>query len=68
MSQHALGAKIDERRRSSSLTAANGVFIVNYYRAAATEVGHASIGHGALYKTRSRTGTIGPQRYDSGPV
>jgi predicted DNA-binding ribbon-helix-helix protein len=68
MSQHELCAKIDARRRSSSLTAAIRVFIVNYFRAAATEVGHASIGHGALYKTRSRTGKPGPQRHESDPV
>ena len=73
MSQHELCAMIDERRRASSLTAAIRVFIVNYFRAAATEAGHASIGHGALYKTRSRTGgrargTSGPGRYDFDPV
>jgi predicted DNA-binding ribbon-helix-helix protein len=83
MSQHELCAKIDERRLASSLTAAIRVFIVNYFRAAATEEGHASIGHGALYKTRARSGaprsgatragnrergTPGPGRYDSEPV
>ncbi len=73
MSQHELCAMIDERRRTSSLTAAIRVFIVNYFRAAATEAGHASIGHGALYKARSRTGgprggAPGPQRYESDPV
>ena len=68
MSQHELCAMIDERRRASSLTAAIRVFIVNYFRAAATEEGHASTGHGALYKTRARAGAPGPQRYDSGPA
>ncbi len=73
MSQHELCAMIDERRRTSSLTAAIRVFIVNYFRAAATEEGHASIGHGALYKTRVRAGgrergTSGPGRYESDPV
>jgi predicted DNA-binding ribbon-helix-helix protein len=73
MSQHELCAMIDERRRTSSLTAAIRVFIVNYFRAAATEAGHASIGHGALYKSRARTGgprggALGPQRYESDPV
>jgi predicted DNA-binding ribbon-helix-helix protein len=64
MSQHELCAKIDKRRCASSLTAAIRVFIVNYFRAAATEAGHASIGHGALYKNRARTGgsrTGGPR-------
>jgi predicted DNA-binding ribbon-helix-helix protein len=75
MSQHQLCAMIDERRRASSLTAAIRVFIVNYFRAAATEAGHASIGHGALYKVQARTraggrlrGPSGPGRYDSEPV
>ncbi len=67
-SQHELCAKIDERRCASSLTAAIRVFMVTYFRAAATEVGHASIGHGALYKSRSRTGEPGPQRYESDPA
>ena len=63
MSHHELCAMIDERRRASSRTAAIRVFIVNYFRAAATEAGHAGIGHGALYKTRARarTRTGGPQ-------
>ncbi len=73
MSQHELCAMIDERRRSSSLTAAIRVFIVNYFRAAATEDGHASIGHGALYKGRSRSGSRaraapGTGRYESDPA
>jgi len=78
MSQHELCAMIDERRRASSLTAAIRVFIVNYFRAAATEAGHASIGHGALYKTRARSGaphsrnrehgTTRPGRYDTEPA
>ncbi len=54
MSQHQLCAKIDERRRASSLTAAIRVFIVNYFRAAATEEGHANMGHGRLYGSTGR--------------
>ncbi len=65
MSQHELCAKIDARRRASSLTAATRVFVVNYFRAAATEAGHASIGHGALYKPRTRTAV--PRRATPGP-
>ncbi len=78
MSQHELCAMIDERRRASSLTAATRVFIVNYFRAAATEEGHAGTGHGALYKSRTRAGgprtggprrgTPGPDRYESEPL
>ncbi|MHA1599747.1 MAG: ribbon-helix-helix domain-containing protein [Alphaproteobacteria bacterium] len=51
---HQLCALIDERRQASSLTAAIRVFIVAYFRSAATEEGHASIGHGALYGVRMR--------------
>jgi predicted DNA-binding ribbon-helix-helix protein len=73
MSQHELCAMIDQRRRASSLTAAIRVFIINYFRAAATEEGHAGIGHGALYRTRARAGgrargTPGPRRYNLDPV
>ena len=39
-------------KHASTLTAALRVFVVNYYRAAATEEGHASTGHGALYRGR----------------
>jgi len=41
---------INRRRHASSLTAAIRVFIVAYFRAAATEEGHASVGHGTLYR------------------
>ncbi len=70
MNQHELCERIDERRRASSLTAAIRVFIVTYYRAAATEEGHARIGHGALYKNRTRTGGRArtPGSYESDPV
>ena len=54
MTLHQLCALIDERRQASSLTAAIRVFIVAYFRSAATEEGHASIGHGALYGVRMR--------------
>ena len=40
--------RIDQRRRESSLTAAIRVYLLSYYRAAATEVGHAAAGHGRL--------------------
>ncbi len=48
--------KIDKFRRASSLTAAVRVFIVNYFRSAATEEGHANIGHGPLYKAEAGDG------------
>lgn len=50
-----LVSMVEERRTASSLTAAVRVFIVRYFRAAATEEGHAGAGHGSL-ATRSRRG------------
>ena len=52
MTAHELCGMIDGCRHASSLTAAVRVFIVGYYRAAATEYGHADAGHGALYRAR----------------
>ena len=51
---HELCELIDSRRQASSLTAAIRVFALSYYRAAATEAGHASSGHGLLYAARRR--------------
>ena len=44
--------RIDERRRESTLTAALRVYVLNYFKAAATECGHASAGHGT-FSTKS---------------
>ena len=60
MSLRELCGAIDSRRQASSLTAAIRVFILTYFRAAATEEGHASIGHGRLY------GSIGQERGGGG--
>lgn len=54
MTVHDLCGLIDERRRASSLTAAIRVFIVTYFRVAATEDGHANVGHGTLYRRQKR--------------
>lgn len=43
---HKICTEVDQRRAASSLTAALRVFILSYYRAAATEDGHADAGHG----------------------
>ena len=56
MTEHELCGMVDGCRHASSLTAAVRVFIVTYFRAAATEEGHANIGHGALYRARARRG------------
>ena len=56
MTRHELCATINRRRRASTLTAAVRVFVVGYYQTAATEDGHASVGHGVLLRPRSRLG------------
>ena len=42
---HALVTEIERRRDQSSLTAAIRVFLLDYFRAAATEEGHRRAGH-----------------------
>jgi predicted DNA-binding ribbon-helix-helix protein len=54
MSLHEICTLIDARRQASSLTAAIRVFALTYFRAAATEDGHASSGHGQLYPSQRR--------------
>ena len=54
MTRHQLCTRIDERRRASTLAAAIRVYIIGYYRAAATEDGHADAGHSAMLRPRSR--------------
>ncbi|MET4807634.1 ribbon-helix-helix domain-containing protein [Limibacillus sp. MBR-115] len=55
-SLHLLCEKIDSTRSESSLTAGVRVFILGYFRIAATEAGHAGVGHGGL-KAPARPGT-----------
>ena len=43
---HEICSMVDQRRQGSSLTAALRVFIMLYFRAAATEDGHVEAGHG----------------------
>ncbi len=65
MTEHELCTRIDGLDIASSLTASVRVFIVTYFRGAATEKGHAGVGHGALYKARVRpVGTRGDRRAD----
>ncbi len=54
MTEHELCTRIDGLDIASSLTAPVRVFIVTYFRGAATEKGHAGVGHGALYKAQVR--------------
>lgn len=49
-SLHQVCSSVASCRRSSSLTAAIRVFIMTYFRAAATKEGHANIGLGRLYE------------------
>jgi len=67
MSLHEICALVDERRHASSLTAAIRVFVLTYFRAAATEDGHARTGHGLLYRSRRphRTGDARRTRIDA---
>lgn len=44
-SVHELCTEIDRQRGQSGLTAAVRVYIVNYFRAAATEEGHSRAAH-----------------------
>ncbi len=65
MTEHELCTRIDGLNVASSLTASVRVFIVTYFRGAATEKGHAGVGHGALYKARmGLAGTRGDRRDD----
>jgi len=48
ISLSALCGRLNERRRESTLTAALRVYVLCYFRVAATEEGHASAGHGRL--------------------
>ncbi len=50
MTSHGLCTMIDRRKRASTTTAAVRVFVMGYFRAAATEDGHACMGHGSLLK------------------
>lgn len=42
-------ARVDRQRRSGSLTSNVRVFVLSYFRNAATERGHANAGHGILF-------------------
>ncbi len=54
MTRHELCTRIDGLDIASSFTASVRVFILTYFRSAATGKGHADAGHGALLKPRSR--------------
>lgn len=48
-----LCTRVEERRLTSGLTAAVRVFILSYFRVAATDTGHANAGHGRLHVWRA---------------
>jgi predicted DNA-binding ribbon-helix-helix protein len=58
LSPHDVCTAVDARRHASSLTAALRVFIMNYFRMAATADGHTRAGHGSGVLTGSDTGTV----------
>lgn len=48
----ALVRRVEEAGHSGGRTSAVRVYILDYYRAAATEAGHAASGHGPLVRSR----------------
>lgn len=54
LSLGALCQQLDSGRLESTLTAALRVYLVNYFKAAATEAGHAAAGHGTFGAERLR--------------
>ncbi len=64
VTEHELCTRIDGLGIASSLTASVRVFIVTYFRGAATEKGHAGVGHGALYKAGERPAGTRTDRRD----
>lgn len=51
---HEVCSLVAERHRGNNLTAAMRVFILGYFRVAATESGHSSAGHGRPSSPRRR--------------
>ncbi|OIQ98442.1 hypothetical protein GALL_195680 [mine drainage metagenome] len=45
---HEVCTTVASRHRGNNLTAAMRVFILGYFRAAATELGHQAVGHGPM--------------------
>lgn len=50
MTVHETCTHVDQHRKGSSRTAAVRTFILGYFRAAASDAGHARVGHGRLAK------------------
>jgi len=65
LSPHDVCTVVDARRRASSLTAALRVFVMNYFRTASTDDGHARAGHGLGLLARSESGPV-PRRERDG--
>lgn len=55
-------AKIDRRRNTGGLTSNVRVFVLGYFRSAATERGHVNAGHGVLFDPSRRDPNTGPQQ------
>ncbi len=54
MTLHELCTLIDQHRGESGLTAAFRVFLIVYFRLAATEAGHVDVGHGTFGTINAR--------------
>lgn len=54
----AVVSEIDRRPRGVGLTAAVRAFLLGYFRAAATEEGHARVGHGTFFRGWQGGGTL----------
>ena len=67
-SLHEICTMINDQRRESSLTAAIRVFTMAYYRAAATDEGHARAGHGRQTFGAIETQRTGHRGGSSNPV
>ncbi|MFN4283227.1 MAG: ribbon-helix-helix domain-containing protein [Alphaproteobacteria bacterium] len=58
---HQIASVVAAVRQSSSLTAKLRVFIVGYFRAAATETGHAHAGHGQSLNAMAGARAVPPK-------
>lgn len=59
MTPHAICSMVNREREESSLTAGLRVYIMSYFRAAATEEGHLHAGHGAEPDGMTGNGDVG---------
>ncbi len=68
LSIHQIATVVAAVRQSSSLTAKLRVFIVGYFRAAATEMGHAHAGHGQSFAAMAGARVVLPKSETASPA